>query len=383
MEKAMNSSERVLDLMTMLIGTNTENPGGNELVLAEKIVDYLHLDKSEYRLIEFGKNRADLIIDVAGRNNAKATAFVGHLDTVTAGDESLWDTSPFKAVLKNNYIYGRGASDMKGGIAAMMLLYERLKKAPPENPVKLIFTADEEKDGQGITAALDRKEFDNVSEMIICEPTSLEVGICEKGAIWLKFSVYGVSCHAANPTKGVNALESAFSFLNGLKTVVENASAEDELLGKNSFQTTQISSGRQINIIPESAVALVDLRTVPVPANSNDDVLMLIKKYTDNYCAAHDSVRIKYELLGNRESIWNDRNSGNIKKICKALDKIGLPTKISGISYFTDGSLVVPKTGLPFAIIGPGTENECHRINEKAPIEYIKKASDLYYNIVK
>lgn len=379
----MENFNIVREIMTMLIGTDTTNPPGNEITLVYKIVDFLKLNPTEYKIINCGNNRANLVIDVHGKKSGKCTAFIGHLDTVTVSGSENWKYHPFNAHCDGEYIYGRGASDMKGGVTAMMLLYKKLKASPLEFPVRFVFTSDEEKDGKGITAAYKDGVFDDVEQIIICEPTSLKIGVCEKGAVWLNFKIHGQSCHAAQPCEGVNAIETAFLFLNGLKNKIENRVQPHNLLGKNSFQITEFNSGFQINIIPDCACALVDLRTVPQQNNTNADILKFIEQYVNDFKNFYNGIEINYEVLSNRDSISNDMNEKNIPHIAEALKNNSIEPEFTGINFFTDGSLFIPQTKIPFVILGPGRQEECHTVNEKIKLEEIIKAAKIYYDILK
>lgn len=379
----MENLNIVREIMTMLISTDTTNPPGNELALVNKIVDFLALKPTEYKIINCGDNRADLVIDVLGKKVGKYTTFVGHLDTVTVSDHKYWKYPPFKAYCDGENIYGRGACDMKGGVTAMILLYKRLKSSPPEFPVRFVFTADEEKNGIGIAAAYKNGVFDDVDQVIICEPTSLKIGVCEKGAVWLNFKIFGKSCHAAHPSEGVNAIENAFELLNGLKFEIENRAQPYKLLGKNSFQITEIKSGTQINIIPDCACASVDLRTIPQQNNTNADILNFINQYVYDYKLHNSGVDIEYGILCNRESISNNADSGNVQRIVDILRNNYIEPEYIGINFFTDGSLFIPQTKIPFVILGPGKQKECHTVNEKIEIKEIAKAVEIYFQIVK
>ena len=124
----------------------------------------------EYSFLEHGGKRGSLVVKIKGRREGKGTAFAGHLDTVACEADKDWIYAPLNAAVENGILYGRGAADMKGGVAAMMLTAEYLlsRGERPEEPVFFFFTADEEKDGIGARTLVEKGYMDQVGKLFIC-----------------------------------------------------------------------------------------------------------------------------------------------------------------------------------------------------------------------
>lgn len=369
--------EQIETLMKLLVGTDTTNPPGRESSLAEKLL--LYADGCSYERIPYEKDRESLIITVRGENPEYTLCFAGHLDTVPVGNLKLWKHNPFGEIA-GDIMYGRGTTDMCGGLAAMLLLLTHYRRNMPPVTVKLLFTADEEAGGAGARTALEQGYLKKVNGLILCEPSNLALGISEKGALWLRITVRGVSCHASMPAEGKNALQTGMSFVNGIKHRIEPLSAGHPLLGNNTCEITGCRSGVKINILPEEAVFEADIRTLPSITGGNAAILQIIDEIRREYETGY-GVSIKTEILGNREAIEEPEGSEFIRRIKKAAGDMGYCREM-GVNFFTDGSVIIPGTKIPFAILGPGDPKQCHTIDEYIELEQIEQCFYLYKKLI-
>ena len=130
-----------IELTQQLVGINSENPPGNEKKIAKYIRDFLNDLKIKSELIEFEKNRCDVIASIG---KGKGLMLNGHMDTVPAGDLKKWKYDPFEGKVVNGKLYGRGSSDMKGGLAAVLIAVKNLSRENFKRKLLLTFVADEE-----------------------------------------------------------------------------------------------------------------------------------------------------------------------------------------------------------------------------------------------
>ena len=155
--------------MKKLISTDTTQPLGNEALLCDFIAK--RYEGFDVKVVKFPHNdlRASVAVEIAGKN-MNGIAFFGHLDTVATGDFSVWSVNPFAAEIVGDTVYGRGAADMKGGVASMLMALDKLlaEGSKPDKRVLFCFTADEEKGGTGATAIADSGILDGIEEMIFC-----------------------------------------------------------------------------------------------------------------------------------------------------------------------------------------------------------------------
>jgi succinyl-diaminopimelate desuccinylase len=375
----MPDAAEIADIFFSLLRVNTSNPPGNEAGLALHIRDYLlsqGAGEGDLRFVDHGNGRGSLVFRLGGMNPAVSIGFAGHLDTVPAGNRADWASDPFEPLEREGMVYARGAADMKGGVAAMIALCVFwLRRGPPPVDLVCCFTADEESAGMGMSALCDAGLLENLSFLIVAEPTGLAPALCEKGLAWYDVTVRGKTSHAAMPEKGANALELGYAWLNRIKRRVVSASGRDPLLGKNTFSITQAQGGVKINVIPDQAVFALDLRLLPGDALDWEGVETLFREQADQFGAAHPGFSAVWERRDCRAALQSDPGHPAVRWF---LDRSGKGKPI-GVHYFTDASLIIPRyPQLPFVIFGPGEPGECHRPNEKIALASIVEAAAQY-----
>lgn len=372
------------DLLKLLVSIDTTNPPGKENIIIEKILNYLSKYNNIIKIADHGKDRSSLILTIEGECQKKCLCFMGHLDTVPIGNRKEWFYPPFYGSIQGNMMYGRGTVDMKGGLTAMILLYCHYKESEEKPPIslKFVFTADEEVGGIGASYLYEHEYFSDTEGIIICEPSNLRLGICEKGTIWLKLKIQGKSCHASMPTEGINALEIGMCLIRELKQTIENLGKNHPLLGNNTFSVTMARSGIKINIIPSEAEFFIDIRTVPNSINGNRGVLDCLAENLNLWKLQYDEAKFSIEIMGNRETIECSRKSKFIKKIVESYKKSGDIPQYTGIQFFTDASLIIPYMQIPFVILGPGDPKKCHIVDECIEISQIDDMIKKYIAII-
>ncbi len=348
-------------IQTLIDLINIRSDGKDE----SKVCDYIEdkLSCFECKRVKSVAGRDSLIVSVKGKKRG-ALAFIGHIDTVPVSDEQDWAHPPFEGHFDGKNIWGRGACDMKGGVAAMIATALSFKDSPPARDLKFIFTADEETSGFGICSVLADGGFDGVTQTVICEPTSLKIGICEKGALWLSIKTKGVAAHGSAPMLGVSAIDKALEVTSKIRERVENGLI-DPLLYKNTVALTTLNSGTKVNMIPDSAVFTLDIRTIPFTKNSE------IIKFAKSICD------IEVEVLNDRPAINEPQNSPLVQNLRKAGGG-----EFVGLSFYTDGSQYVLQTGLPFVILGPGDPKLCHKKDEFIVAGELNIAKDIYLKLI-
>jgi succinyl-diaminopimelate desuccinylase len=378
MKAPIPGAAEIRDIFFSLLRVNTANPPGNEAALALRIREYLlgqGARAEDFLFVDHGDGRGSLVFRLGGKDPTISVGFAGHLDTVPGGNREDWSCDPFEPLERNGLVYGRGAADMKGGIAAMLALcLSWLRKGPPPVDIVCFFTADEESAGMGVRALCDAGLLENLSFLIVAEPTGLRPAVCEKGLAWYDVTARGKTSHAAMPGKGANAIELGYAWLDRVKRKVVSASKADPLLGKNTFSITQAQGGVKINVIPDQAAFALDIRLLPGEALGWEGVETLFREQADRFAAAHPGFSVSWERRDCREALQTDTRHPAVRWF---LDRSGKPI---GVYYFTDASLIIPRLPkLPFIIFGPGDPAECHRPDEKIPLASIGEAAAQYY----
>lgn len=369
--------DRIEAWMKLLVGTDTSNPPGEEKVLADKLAGIFDGCCSKRFIHDLG--RESLIITLPGKNPDMVLSFAGHLDTVPVGNRQLWKHNPLGEIL-GDIMYGRGTADMRGGLTAMLLIMEEYRNNTPPVTLKFIFTADEETNGTGAAALLESGALNDINALILCEPSNLKLGISEKGTIWLKITVKGMGSHASMPEEGNNALQAGMNFLNEVRQQIAAFSKPHPLLGRNTCEITCCKSGIKVNMIPEAAVFEVDIRTLPTITGGNDTILKMIRHIQEKQ-ENKDKVKIELEVTGNREAIEQPEDTEFIRNLKKAIGKED-SSEPQGIYFYTDGSIIIPKTKIPFVIFGPGCPKQCHKADEHISLKQIEQCFYYYRKII-
>lgn len=365
-------------LLRDLIKVNTTNLPGNELDIVKKILEYFPAT-TNYEVFDHGNNRGSLIITIDGRED-EVIGFFGHIDTVPVSDIESWSYNPFEGVVVDGYMYGRGTTDMKGGVASMIqtALYFIEGKIVPNYTLKFVFTADEESGGLGVLELKDKGRLKGLKEVFICEPSDESLGIREKGALWFDIEAFGISSHASKPELGLNAIESLLDLVTKLKESI-NFEIEDDFLGRSTFEITTIEGGVKTNIIPEYARVTLDIRTVPGVDNKDiidrmEDLIVEFEKGS--------KIRLKYYIDNNRPPLGIAREDEFIKRVAASFENNKKNVKYTGIKFYTDGSLFLPEMGLPFVITGPGFVDLCHQRDEYTKLSHIDDFTKIYIDYI-
>lgn len=372
----------IYELLEMLIKTNTENPPGKESILVDRILEWLDPWKPRYKRIPVEADRSCLLLWLEGQTE-DYIGFAGHLDTVPAGNSGEWKYDPFSAKREGNIVYGRGTTDMKGGVAAMLLLYKyyREKNKKPPYGIIFMFTADEEAQGKGIIELCKQIEIQRIKALFVCEPTDNTLGLAEMGTLWLKFSVKGRGCHASMGNLGINALEEGIQIVEEFQKAWKKDCCTHPLLGEESCSLTKISGGIKINMIPDKAEFYLDIRTVPQMVEKDQrhsKLLNLAEAICEKQMADKEGVSVSVEVLTDRPAIEIKTDNSFIQILLQSAEKAKKKLPCSAVRFFTDASIILNHISVPFVIFGPGNPKECHVTNEKIDILQIEEAIGFY-----
>lgn len=376
------SAYEISPLLQRLIRMDTQNPPGNERAVIDFILDFLENIQKEYphhetqiQILDHGDNRASLIYKVAGRSR-EGLAFIGHVDTVPAEDLDNWEHSPLSGEIVGDMMYGRGTSDMKGGVTAMLACAEYLLMRREELPrdVYFIFTADEELGSIGIYAVADSGIWKDFSRVIVCEPTSNQLGIFEKGAICISVSALGKASHAAHPETGINAIEMLFEFYSRLRATMSRSYVSD-FGDRSSICLTTISGGVKNNMVPDSASATLDIRTVN--AAENCAVLDVLPKICEDMERTF-GVKIQTEIVYDKIPLKTERIASIVRELEALYQALHYPFQTTKVCYYTDMAVLYQECPLPFVILGPGQMDCIHQANESIMLEKVKQAAVIY-----
>lgn len=371
------------EVLRELLRKDTQNPPGNERTIVEYIVKRLSASGKtpEQKVICHGENRASLIVRIAGKESEDAIAFLGHLDTVPVGKEDDWNYSPLGgAMADGNYMYGRGANDMKSGLVSMLIVLEYYleKNRIPDKDIFFVFTADEECDGKGITEVRKSGMLRHVNRIFVAEPTGGKIGITEKGMMWIELTANGRQAHGAAPEKGINPIEFLSRFIYEWKKQISNGYGKG--LEHVSVSPTVFNSGNKNNVIPATATAVLDIRTQEL---SQHKILLETLASMAAEMKKRAGVIIRYKILSERTPLSMDQNNLFIGQIADVIRRSGREPVCVNIPYYTDLAILLKERKVDFAILGPGDETDMHTVNEKVDVHKIKQLADIYLEYLK
>jgi succinyl-diaminopimelate desuccinylase len=364
----------VIKLTRELIMLDTVNPPGNEAVSARLTGDILSEYGFEVEYIPYGENRLHLVAKKGCSDNGLPVVLSGHFDTVPLGGKE-WTNNPFGGEIKGGKMYGRGSSDMKSGVAAMVVAaIQSFNEGNPSGGVVLIFTAGEETGCQGAQHLVSTlKDINRVRGIIIGEPTSNIPAIGHKGGLYLTLTTTGITAHSSMPHLGENAIYKAARALLKAEKFDFNEQ-EDPLLGFSTINVGKINGGINLNSVPDFAEFTIDARTT-----SKTDHKTLIGRLNTEL-----GEKIDIEVLVDLPAVSSDESDAFVQLVYQAC---GIQPGETGfrkaLPYLTDGAVLQPAFGgAPTVILGPGQPEMAHQTDEYCFTENIIKATEIYKNII-
>jgi succinyl-diaminopimelate desuccinylase len=364
-------------LLTEFVQLPTVNPPGDEKLAADWLARQLEGMGFHPDVQELGGNRANIVSVLRGSGEKPALVFNGHLDVVPPGDLP-WAYEPFSGIQANGRLYGRGSSDMKSGLMAMVLAADALKRAdvPLKGDLILSGVADEESTALGAKAWVQTGGLQGVGAIVIGEPTNLEVYIAEKGACWLEITTFGKTAHGAMPELGVNAVMHMAAALHAV-TRLSLPFPPHPLLDKPTMSVGTIVGGNKTNVVPDRCTATIDMRTLP--GMRHEDIVQEIRQTLDGLREAIPNFAYELRVIADRAPVASDPHAPIVETALSILAAHGqrvIPRATPG--YATDASVFQPASGAPFLIFGPGNPQVIHQPDEYVDIDTYLKSIGLF-----
>ena len=309
----------------------------------------------------------------------KTLLFNGHSDTTNVD----FMKNPFSGEIKGNFLYGRGAADMKGGLAAVMYLFKYIKKTRQNPGINLAFAVTDGEEGGGSPGAIKLAKKLDANYCIVSEPTELKIYDSCKGIYFLKLESYGKSAHLSAPSFGNNAIDNLLGAYDYIKNnYIDNVTKRSN---QNSlFVTCSIKGGSEG--IPDYAEMLINRRVLAGESAKRD--INAINALLENFyksCNSNADIKIKKTVdFGPERSPMLTPKNKNFTNLC-----IEVYNKISGTNSrpmqhpgWTEGA-IFRAAGIDAIIAGPGSVEYAHTPFEKVDIRELGRAVQIYALIVK
>jgi acetylornithine deacetylase/succinyl-diaminopimelate desuccinylase family protein len=334
----------------------------------------------DVELIECSPGFINVVGRRTGKNKKRKLLFNGHLDVAPTHMDD-WLTNPFKAVVNDGRIWGRGASDMKGGIASMIFGAEEAIKRSNSFDGELILTAtvDEEIGGvRGLKYLVEQGL--KADGAIVCEPTNLGVCCACKGLMWVKIATRGKEAHGSRPEVGINAIEKIGKIIQKLCSFGD-LFLEHKLLGKPTVNIGTISGGTKPNVVPSFCEIEIDVRFLP--DQTTKLILEKISEVIQEIEDTNDEINWEFSpIIRERPPLYIKKDEPIIQLIRKATKQVtGEYPTYCGANTPGDSEHLV-RAGIPAVMFGPGNDNYAHVANEWIEISEIIKAAEIYSQIV-
>lgn len=357
----------------------------------EKLVaDYIeklflpYAKQVEINRVTYSPNRDNLVVTM-GPKDAPILGFSGHMDVVAIGDLADWKTDPFKATIKDNCLYGRGAADMKSGLAALVVaMLELLEKDQVKDlpvQIRLLASVGEETGEYGAAQLTKLGYADNLVGLIIAEPTNhlSQIVYTGKGVIDYKVVSNGKSVHSSTPTLGVNAITNLFEFCQQATEKLAKLDQSNPVLGKLTHSITVFNGGLQVNSIPAKAEMMGNIRTIP--EHPNTEVFQILDEIIADL-NQQPGYELSIEYIYPEEPIPGSPDSFLVQKVQACYTELfGHQASLVGSTGANDGSEYLQAKGDFNSInIGPGSETG-HQANEYVKLDKYLAAIELYQKI--
>lgn len=330
------------------------------------------LDAVQIAELEVLPGRRNLMVTVPGLSDEPRLVYICHMDTVTLGDG--WDAGipPLGAIVRDDKLYGRGACDMKGGlacaIAALVHTLERVAAdgALPRRGFSLICSVDEEDVMRGSEAAIAAGWVGSHEWVLDTEPTDGQIQVAHKGRTWFEIEITGVTAHASQPWKGADAVAAMAEAVCALRHAFTALPVHDEL-GPSTITFGQIEGGHRPYVVPDHAKVWVDMRLTPLTDTAA--ATRMVEQAIAGAETAVPGCHGSYTVAGDRPAIERDPSSPLLAALKRtADDATDADTTVGFFTGYTDTAVIAGKTGNRNCMsYGPGSLALAHKPNEYVP----------------
>ena len=340
-------NEDVIDLLTALVSIDSVNPAlipgaAGETRIARYVATWASQNGLTAERVETTPGRPSIIVR-GGPGDGPTLLMCGHLDTV--GTDGV--TDPFAPRVNGDRLYGRGAYDMKAGLAAALLACREAQRADIKGEVVVAAVADEEHASLGVQEVLPHVRADAA---IVTEPTELQVATAHKGFVWTEIEITGRSAHGSRPHLGIDAIMKTGPILRALHTMQGELATRriHPTLGPGTLHASLITGGREESTIPEHCLLTIERHTLPGEslADVEADITRLLQQCRD----ADADLTVDARTTLARNPFETRLDDPIVQAVQRALDAPGAtPT---GVSYWADSAFIAA-AGIPTVLFGP------------------------------
>src|SRR3954471_19735442 len=329
--------------------------GAGETAIAQFVADWARAQGLEAELLEATPGRPSVLVRARGTGVGRTLLLCGHIDTVNV--EGM--AAPHTPRVEGDRLRGRGAYDMKAGVAAALLAAREAKRAGLRGDVVVAAVADEEHASIGVQEALRTVQADAA---IVTEPTEMELVVAHKGFVWIEIEVTGVAAHGSRPHLGLDAIVKAGPILTAIGDLDRVlGETTHPLLGRGSVHASVIEGGVELSSYPARCVIGIERRTLP--GETGSDIERELERLLHVCRGADSELQAKQRTLLVREPFEVDEGSDLVDAVAAtAAEMLGTEPQIAGASYWADAAFIAA-AGIPTVMFGPSGEG-AHALEE-------------------
>lgn len=379
----------VSNLLQDLIRIPSPNPPGDTRKIADFLINFLKEQGIFARRIWKDNMAVNVVGRVRGNSDGKTLLLNAHIDTVPIGGNSKWNIDPLKGYIRDGKIFGRGATDCKGGVAAILSAIQAILKAKVKFKGEIIITlvAGEETLSENGTAFLLKKgHCGRPNGVIIAEPTTLPSGnnqppllqifTASRGMAVFEVTVEGKSVHAKLAPIGINAIEKMAKIIIGIQNLNLKNPVVHPLCGRPTINVGLIHGGTNPNIVPDFCQIKVNRDIIPgeIGRNVYQELMDIIKELQEK----DKDIKAVVKSLFIAEPVEISENEEVVKVLigaCKSV--LGYSPRIGGMIGTNDSRFFIEK-GIPAAICGPGITTQSHIVDEHIELQALLNAVKVY-----
>ena len=379
--------ELTRDLVRIPSVVRPGDPTATEADVARHVRTWLAKEGFATETHEVAPGRPNVVAWLGDKGDGKSLLLEGHTDVVTEGDPLEWSHAPFGADLVDGRIYGRGAADMKSGLAAAMVAAAAIQRSGAGLRGRLVVGAlvDEEADMLGARHFATTEIARTLDGAIICEPEQNEICLEQRGVVWARVTLRGRMAHGAMPEAGVNPIQAVGELLRQsrlLERRLRRLCEKSRYLRPPTVTPTVVRSPAhgvaQSNVIPSAAEATLDIRLTPgLDEPTLQEAIETMCRDVASSCAG---VTVDWKPVnGYRLATRVEREEPLVAAMTKAVRQAtGRAPRFGGVPGSTDGTILRTALGIPIVTCGPGHRLIPHQVDEYVEVRELCDAARIY-----
>lgn len=362
----------VTGLTRALVSTPSVNPGleeggDGEGAIAALVAGWLETWGYAVDLVETAPGRPSVVARLE-RGPGRSLILSGHLDTVGVADMRI---PPYEARIEDGRIWGRGAADMKGGVAAALAVARDAAARPLAGTLLVVLTADEEQAAAGCRRLVE--DGLRADAAIVCEPTGLMLMPAHKGFVWTRVDFRGQAAHGSKPERGVDAIRHAGLFLARLDEIEAALGRRKAhpLLGVGSIHAGTIQGGTAPSVYPSSCRLVLERRTLPGEKVSavRSEIEYLLAQLRSDVPSLNADLEVLLSMEGSEVALDHELTTA----MQHAMEAAGAEPRVGGMTAWIE-AMFFNQTGTPAVCFGPGRMEDAHSSDESVSIADLETA---------